>query len=55
MKKVRVRDIEAKKIITKAELARRLDISHTQLNRQIKKCKWTIIITLDDKELVYLD
>jgi len=54
MIKIKRDNIDPKKLITKAELARRQKVSQTEIDRQIKDGKWTIIVTLDNKELVHL-
>lgn len=54
MKKIKLKDIEPSKLITKAELARRQKVSQTEIDRQIKSGIWTITITQDNKELIHL-
>jgi hypothetical protein len=54
MIKIKTKDIDPNKLITKAELARRQNVSQTEINRQIKDGYWVIIRTLDNKELVHL-
>ena len=54
MKKIKQNNINPCKLISKAEYARRQGISHTEVNRMIKRGDVVIIITLDNKELVHL-
>ena len=54
MRKIKVKDIDPNKLITKAELARRQKVSQTEIDRQIKSGQWVIIITSDNKEIVHL-
>lgn len=54
MIKIKTKNIESSRLITKAEFARRQDVSQTEINRQIKAGKHTIVVTLDKKELIYL-
>ena len=54
MKKIKRTDIDPKKLITKAEFARRQNTSQTEINRQIASGMWTVVVTLDNKELIHL-
>ena len=54
MKKIKRIDIDPKKLITKAEFARRQNTSQTEINRQIASGMWTVVVTLDNKELIHL-
>jgi hypothetical protein len=54
MKKIKRTDIDPNKLITKAELARRQQTSQTEINRQIAEGIWTVVVTLDKKELIHL-
>ena len=54
MRKIKTRDIDPTKLITKAALARREKCSQTDIDRQINAGKWVIIITSDQKELIHL-
>lgn len=54
MKKIKRKDIDSNKLLTKAEYARRQKVSHTEINRQILAGKLTIVVTLDNKELIHL-
>lgn len=54
MKRIKVNDITASRLITKSELARRQGCSHTEINRKIKKGEFVVVITMDQYELVYL-
>jgi hypothetical protein len=54
MRKIKTKDIDPNKLITKAELARRQCVSQTEIDRQINSGKWVIIITSDNKEIVHL-
>lgn len=47
--------IEAKKLITKSELARRWKCTPTQINREMDKKNISAVMTLDGQELCYLD
>ena len=54
MKKIKRTDIDPKKLITKAEFARRQMVSQTEINRQIADGIWTVVVTIDGKELIHL-
>jgi hypothetical protein len=54
MKRIKRDNINPDKLITKAELARRQNVSQTEINRQIEEGVWVIIRTLDNKELIHL-
>jgi len=54
MKRIKTRDIDPSKLITKAEFARRQGVSQTEIDRRIKAGMFTIIVTLDGKELIHL-
>jgi hypothetical protein len=54
MRKIKRDNIDSTRLITKAELARRQKVSQTEIDRQIELGKWTIVLTQDEKELVYL-
>jgi hypothetical protein len=56
MSKIRIKtsDIDPNRLITKAEFARRQNVSQTEINRQIEAGKWVIVRTVDNKELIYL-
>ena len=54
MIRIKTKDIDPKKLITKAEFARRQKVSQTEINRQINDGKWVIVRTIDNKELIHL-
>ena len=54
MRKIKRDNIDSSRLITKAELARRQKVSQTEIDRQINSGRWTIVLTQDEKELVYL-
>ena len=54
MKKIKRDNIDPKKLLTKAEFARRQKVSQTEINRQINEGRWSVVITLDNKELIHL-
>jgi DNA-binding GntR family transcriptional regulator len=53
-KKIKTENIQAGRLITKSELARRQGVSHTEINRRINKGEFVVVITMDQFELVYL-
>lgn len=54
MKRIKTNNIDSKKLITKAEFARRQGVSQTEINRQIADGRWVIVVTNDNKELIHL-
>ena len=54
MKRIKTTDIDPKKMITKAEFARRQQVSQTEINRRIQSGEFAVVVTMDGKELVHL-
>jgi hypothetical protein len=54
MKRIKTTNIDPEKLLTKAEFARRQGVSQTEINNRIKEGQFTIVVTLDGKELIHL-
>ena len=54
MKKIKQNNIDPKKLLTKAEFARRQGVSQTEINRRIDLGEYVIVVTMDGKELIHL-
>jgi hypothetical protein len=54
MKKIKHNNIDPKKLLTKAEFARRQGVSQTEINNRIRDGEFTVVVTLDGKELIHL-
>ena len=54
MKRIKTTGIDSSKLITKAEFARKEQVSQTEINRRIEAGLYTVVVTSDNKELIHL-